>query len=147
MAMRMVDISDKPVVRRVAEATGRIRLRRQTVELIRRGDVEKGDPLSVAQFAGVSAAKRTWELLPLCHQIPLTSVDVSFELGDDFVEVRTRVSADYKTGVEMEALTSCAIALLTVWDMVKKYEKDEGGQYPYTLIEDIRVTSKVKGEP
>jgi cyclic pyranopterin phosphate synthase len=145
--MRMVDISDKPVLRRVAEASGRIRLRRETVELIRRGGIEKGDPLSGAQFAGVSAAKRTWELLPLCHQIPLTSVDVSFELGEDFVEVRTRVAADYKTGVEMEALTSCALALLTIWDMVKKYEKDAGGQYPYTLIEGIRVTSKVKGEP
>ncbi|PSN92149.1 cyclic pyranopterin monophosphate synthase MoaC [Candidatus Marsarchaeota G2 archaeon OSP_D] len=144
--MRMADISDKPVLRRVAEASGRIRLRRETVELIRRGGVEKGDPLGGAQFAGVEAAKKTWELLPLCHQIPLTSVDVSFELGADFVEVRTRVAADYKTGVEMEALTSCALALLTIWDMVKKYEKDEKGQYPYTLIEGIRVVSKVKGE-
>ncbi|HLH81214.1 MAG TPA: cyclic pyranopterin monophosphate synthase MoaC, partial [Chthonomonas sp.] len=97
--MKMVDISDKPVVRRVAEASGRIRLRKHTVELIRSGKVEKGDPLSGAQFAGVSAAKKTWELLPLCHQIPLNSVNVSFELGEDFVEVRTRVAADYKTGV------------------------------------------------
>ncbi|MEM0121759.1 MAG: cyclic pyranopterin monophosphate synthase MoaC [Thermoprotei archaeon] len=144
--MKMVDVSDKPVVRRIAEASGRIKLRKHTVELIRGGKVEKGDPLAGAQFAGIEAAKKTWELLPLCHQIPLTSVDVSFEVGEDFVEVKTRVAADYKTGVEMEALTTCAIALLTVWDMVKKYEKDERGEYPYTLIENIRVTSKIKGE-
>ncbi len=131
----------------MAEASGRIRLRRETLKLIRDGAVEKGDPLKAAEFAAICAAKRTWELLPLCHQIPLSSVEVSFELGEDFLEVRTRVAADYKTGVEMEALTSCTMGLLTVWDMVKKYEKDEGGQYPYTIIEGVHVTSKQKGEP
>ncbi len=143
--MRMVDISAKEEVRRVAEAVGRIELKEPTIEAIRRGRVEKGDPLAAAEVAGIMAAKRTPELIPLCHPIPLSSVEIKFEVEEGFVEARCAVRADYKTGVEMEALTGVAVALLTIWDMVKYLEKDEAGQYPATRIKEIRVVEKRKG--
>ena len=140
----MVDVSEKRVVHRTAEAAGRILLRRETLEAIRRGAIKKGDPLPVAEVAGILAAKRVSELIPLCHPIPLTKVDVSFRIGEDHVEARCRVVADYKTGVEMEALTGVTVALLTLWDMVKYLEKDEEGQYPTTRITEVRVVEKRK---
>lgn len=143
--LRMVDISDKEVVHRTAEAVGRIKLRKQTVDAVRMGRVKKGDPLAAAEIACVLAAKKTPEIIPLCHPIPITSVNAEFTLGEDFIEARCRVTADYKTGVEMEALTGVTAALLTIWDMVKYLEKDEAGQYPTTAIADIRVTEKRKG--
>ncbi|MEM4699497.1 MAG: cyclic pyranopterin monophosphate synthase MoaC [Candidatus Nezhaarchaeales archaeon] len=144
MPVRMVDITKKPQVYREAVARGLIKLRRETVKAIAEGGVEKGDVLTAAQLAAVMAAKRTHELIPLCHPIPLTGVDVEFRLGDEHVEVEVRVRTVAQTGVEMEALTAASIALLTVWDMVKKMEKDEGGQYPLTEIASVRVESKVK---
>ncbi len=143
--VRMVDISGKEVVHRTAEAVGRIRLRKETVEAVRDGRIEKGDPLTVAEVACIQAVKRTPDLIPLCHPIPIDSVDADFELGEDYVEARCRVTADYRTGVEMEALTGVAVALLNVWDMVKYLEKDEGGQYPTAEITGIRVVEKRKG--
>lgn len=143
--LRMADISDKEVVHRTAEAVGRIKLRKETIAAIRKGEVKKGDPLAVAEVACVLAAKRTPEIVPLCHPLPITSVDAEFTLGDSFIEARCRVAADYKTGVEMEALTGVTAALLTLWDMVKYLEKDEAGQYPTTAITDVRVTEKSKG--
>jgi cyclic pyranopterin phosphate synthase len=140
----MVEISRKEIVRRTAEAAGRIYMKRETVDAIRLGDVEKGDPLSVAEVACVLAAKRTPETIPLCHQVPLTSVNAEFKIGVDFVEVRCRVSADYKTGVEMEALNGVTASLLTIWDMVKYLEKDDEGQYPTTAINNVRVIEKRK---
>ncbi len=107
-------------------------------------DSKKGDPFPVAEVAGILAAKRVSELIPLCHPIPLTKVDVSFRIGEDHVEARCRVVADYKTGVEMEALTGVTVALLTLWDMVKYLEKDEEGQYPTTRITEVRVVEKRK---
>ncbi|BBG23953.1 putative cyclic pyranopterin monophosphate synthase [Sulfuracidifex tepidarius] len=141
---KMVDISQKKEVRREAIAKGRIRLRRSTIELIRNNQVEKGDVVNVSKTAGILAVKRTADLIPMCHPIPLEHVDVELNIGDDFVEVTCEVLAHYKTGVEMEALTGVSVALLTVWDMVKKYEKDPEGQYPETKIEDIEVVKKVK---
>jgi cyclic pyranopterin phosphate synthase len=141
----MVDIADKESVLRTAEAAGRITLRKETVEAIRAGKVRKGDPLVVAEVASIQAAKRTPDLIPMCHQIPITSVDASFTLGEDYIEARCVVKAVYKTGVEMEALTGVTVALLNVWDMVKYMEKDEAGQYPSTRITDIRVVEKRKG--
>ncbi|BBG26708.1 cyclic pyranopterin monophosphate synthase MoaC [Sulfuracidifex tepidarius] len=141
---KMVDISQKKEVRREAIAKGRIRLRRSTIELIRNNQVEKGDVVNVSKTAGILAVKRTADLIPMCHPIPLEHVDVELNIGDDFVEVTCEVLAHYKTGVEMEALTGVSVALLTVWDMVKKYEKDSEGQYPETKIEDIEVVKKVK---
>ncbi|WP_048192076.1 cyclic pyranopterin monophosphate synthase MoaC [Pyrolobus fumarii] len=142
----MVDVTHKPVVYREAIAEGAIRLRPETIRAIREGRIEKGDVLTTAAIAGILAAKKTWDLIPLCHPLPLTHVDVKCEVsGEDRVVCRAKVVTSAKTGVEMEALTAVSIALLTVWDMTKKLEKDEEGQYPYTRIEYIRVVSKKKG--
>jgi len=142
----MVDITGKSEVYREAMARGSIQLREQTIELIKRGKVEKGDPLYTAKIAGILAAKNTSSLIPLCHPIPLTNVDLDAKIvGDSTIDVEATVKTRAQTGVEMEALVSCAAALLTIWDMTKQYEKDQDGQYPYTLIRDIRVTRKVKG--
>jgi cyclic pyranopterin phosphate synthase len=142
----MVDITGKSEVYREAMARGSIHLREQTIELIKRGKVEKGDPLYTAKIAGILAAKNTSSLIPLCHPIPLTNVDLDAKIvGDSTIDVEATVKTRAQTGVEMEALVSCAAALLTIWDMTKQYEKDRDGQYPYTLIRDIRVTRKVKG--
>jgi cyclic pyranopterin phosphate synthase len=141
----MIDISGKEIVHREAEASGVIRLRKTTVDAIRERRVKKGDPLQAAEIACILAVKRTPELIPLCHQIPITSVNVEFEMRGDSIVARCQVSADYKTGVEMEALTGLTVALLTIWDMVKYLEKDERGQYPSTVITDIKVDEKRKG--
>jgi cyclic pyranopterin phosphate synthase len=141
----MVDISEKEIVPRRAEATGRIILKRETVAAIRSGKVKKGDPLAVAEIACIQAVKKTPELIPMCHNIPLGNVDAHFIMNDDSVDVRCSVTATYKTGVEMEALTGVSVGLLTIWDMVKYLEKDEKGQYPSTKITDVIVTEKRKG--
>ncbi len=142
---RMVDVTSKPQVYREATAYGRIRLRRETIERIVRGEIEKGDPTLVARLAGIAAAKKTPELLPLCHPIPLTHVDVECRVEDEeHVGCRATVRTIAQTGVEMEALTAVTVALLNVWDLVKKYEKDERGQYPHTVIEEVRVVEKRK---
>jgi len=143
MAM-MIDVTGKDDVYREATATGRIRLREATVEAIRRGEVEKGDPLSISRVVAMEAVKGTPYALPFCHNIPITGIDVDVELEPDGVAVTVTVRAIAKTGVEMEALSGVAAALLNVWDMVKSLEKDEGGNYPWTRITDIAVVNKVK---
>ena len=143
--MAMVDISDKPEVTREATAQGCIKLRTETLHLIKEGKIAKGDPLYTAKIAGIMAAKRTSTLIPLCHPLTLTKVEVKTEiLGDSKVQVTATVKTKAQTGVEMEALTATAVSLLTVWDMVKQYEKDAEGQYPSTAIENIRVIKKLK---
>jgi cyclic pyranopterin phosphate synthase len=143
--MAMVDVTGKPKVFREATATGKIKLRPETVHLIRSGKIEKGDPIYTAKIAGTLAAKETSILIPFCHPLPLTNVKVDIEiLNDNTVKVSSTVKTEAQTGVEMEALVATAISLLTIWDMVKRYEKDEEGQYPFTAIEDIRVIKKVK---
>jgi len=144
---KMVDIRSKPDVPRRAVATGTIRLRPATIAAIRRKRVEKGDPMAAAEVAGLQAIKSTWQTLPHCHPIPLTSAAVEFAVGRDRVVCTTTVEATYKTGVEMEALYGVSVALLTVWDMVKSLEKDARGQYPSARIEGVRVVSKDKGRP
>lgn len=146
MAIKQVDISGKQYVRREAIAVGRIRLRPETVERIGKGLLEKGDALQLARVGGVMAAKMTPHILPLCHSIKLENVEITGRVGEDYVEVRSRVVATEKTGVEMEALTAVSAALLNIWDVVKQYEKDERGQYPETEIYGVRVLSKVKGD-
>lgn len=146
MAIRQVDISRKKPVRREAVAVGRIRLRPSTIRLIRDGSVEKGDPLQLARVAGIIGAKLTPSIMPLCHILKLDKVEITTDLHDDYVEVRAHVVATEKTGVEMEALAAVSTALLNIWDAVKQYEKDENGQYPYTVITEIRVLEKVKQE-
>jgi len=140
----MVGVGHKPDVLRVAVAEGKIALRPETLRRVREGRVKKGDPLLIAQLAGILAAKKTPELVPLCHPIPITKVDVELQVQEDGILARARVEAVAKTGVEMEALTAVSAALLAVWDVVKQYEKDEAGQYPHTRITDIRVVSKLK---
>jgi cyclic pyranopterin phosphate synthase len=140
----MVDVSPKPLSVRVVEARGELRLRRETVEAIREGRVPKGDVVTVAKVAGIMAAKRAWEMVPLAHPIPVDHVDVEVNLGDDTVEVVARVKSVARTGPELEALAAVSAALLAVWDMVKQLEKDERGLYPVSEIRGIRVTAKVK---
>lgn len=143
--VHMVDVGAKPNVARRAVAEATLRLRPATVRAIRDGRIEKGDALEVARTAALLAAKNTPQILPLTHPIPLESVDVDFELARDAVRARVAVAAHYKTGVEMEALTAAAVALLTVWDMVKPLEKDKRGQYPTVRLEGLRVVRKEKG--
>jgi cyclic pyranopterin phosphate synthase len=141
----MVDVSSKPEVFREATATGKIKLKPETVNLIKEGKIAKGNPLYTAKIAGVLAAKKTSELVPLCHPLPLTNVDVEAKIADkSTVEVSATVKAKAQTGVEMEALVAASVGLLTVWDMVKQYEKDAAGQYPSTAIENIHVVRKLK---
>lgn len=144
MGFRQVDVSQKPVSFRTATASGRIRLRRETISLIKKGKVEKGDPISLAEIAGIQAVKKTPDLLALCHPLRVESTKVTVLLRPEAVEVTVTVSAHEKTGVEMEALTAVSVALLNVWDMVKQYEKDKGGLYQTTRIESLRVTGKTK---
>ena len=144
--MSMVDVTKKPEVYREATATGLIKLKPETVRLIREEKIEKGDPFHVAKIAGILAAKNTSSMIPLCHPLPLTNVEVGLEIvNESAVVVKATVKTRAQTGVEMEALVATAVALLTVWDMTKQYEKDASGQYPHTLIENIRVLRKVKG--
>ena len=143
--MTMVDISDKPEVFREATATGTIKLKPETIRLINEGKIAKGDPLYTAKIAGILAAKKTSTLIPLCHPLPLTNVEVEIKVLDkSTVQVMSTVKTKAQTGVEMEALVATAVSLLTIWDMVKQYEKDAAGQYPSTVIENIRVVKKVK---
>ena len=142
----MVDVGGKRTVRREATATGMIELTPRTVRALREGKTKKGDVLTTAELAGILAAKRTHDLIPLCHPVPLSNVQVRPKLRDTGVEVECTVSANYVTGVEMEALTGAAVSLLSIWDMLKYLEKNRSGQYPCTRIADLRVLSKKKGK-
>jgi cyclic pyranopterin phosphate synthase len=145
LSMSMVDVSGKSEIFREATATGTIRLKAETIILIQTGKIAKGDPLYTAKIAGVLAAKKTSSLIPLCHPLPLTSVQVDVKVLDKgTVEVSATVKAKAQTGVEMEALAAVSMGLLTVWDMTKQYEKDAAGQYPSTAIENIHVVRKFK---
>ncbi|MFX1484676.1 MAG: cyclic pyranopterin monophosphate synthase MoaC [Promethearchaeota archaeon] len=144
--VRMVDISEKAVVNRYAEATGEIVLNADTIDKIQSGSTKKGNVLAVSETAGILAAKKTSEIIPLCHQIPLNSVELMFSFEKTRIRVTCQVSAMYKTGVEMEALVGVTTALLSIWDMVKYLEKDSDGQYPTARLENIRVTEKRKDE-
>ena len=141
---RQVDISGRTPSFRTATASGRILLKRKTVQLIREGKIEKGEPLSLAKITGIMAAKMTPQLVVLCHPLKIESTSVEASLEPYGVEVSVTVSATEKTGVEMEALTAVVVALLNVWDVVKPYEKDARGQYPVTRIEGVRVLRKAK---
>lgn len=144
MAFKQVDVSAKPISFRQATAVGFIRLKPETISIIRKGGIEKGDPLSLARVTGVLASKQTSNVVVLCHPLKLDSAKMGARLKKDGIEVSATVSAHERTGVEMEALTAVSVALLNVWDVVKQYEKDADGQYPSTRIQSIRVTKKVK---
>jgi cyclic pyranopterin monophosphate synthase len=136
----MVDVGAKPETERVAVARGEVYLRQETVDLVRKGLMKKGDVLTVAQIAGVMAAKRTAELIPLCHPIPINQVEVALELDDTLpgVLISATVRTTGKTGVEMEALTAVSVAALTVYDMIKAVEKTG-------RIQNIRLVEKHGG--
>jgi cyclic pyranopterin phosphate synthase len=147
--MAMVDVSDKPEVFREATAAGNIKLKPETMRLIKEGKIAKGNPFYTAKIAGILAAKNTSTMIPLCHTLPLTNVEIEVKaLDKSTVQVTSTVKTKAQTGVEMEALSATSVALLTIWDMVKQYEKDADGQYPSTTIEGIRVVKKIKeGKP
>ena len=136
----MVDVSDKPDTERLAIACGEVHMKKETLELIRAGQIKKGDVLTVAQIAGITGAKRTSELIPLCHPLPLTQVDVRLALDDSLPGVQITATARTigKTGVEMEALTAVSVAALTVYDMAKAAEKS-------MRIQNIRLIEKHGG--
>ena len=138
---RMVDVGHKSDTERTAVARGEVSMKRETFELIRLGQIKKGDVLTVAQIAGISASKRTSELIPLCHPLPLTKVDVDLELDDSIPGVVITATAKTigKTGVEMEALTAVSVAALTVYDMAKAAEKT-------MRIQNIRLVEKHGGQ-
>lgn len=142
--MKTADIGSKEITSRTASASGRILLQEKTIKAIEKGEIRKGDALLTAKVAAIQAVKKAHEMIPMCHPIPITSISVDFvKKGGSFV-CECEVKADYRTGVEMEALVGVAISLLTLWDMVKYLEKDEKGQYPATRIQDIQVTRKEK---
>ncbi len=135
---RMVDVSDKAVTAREASAEGYIRMAPETVALALSGQGKKGDVFAVAELAGVMAAKRTADLIPLCHPLPLTSIKVDVSVADSGLRVEARVKTTGQTGVEMEALTACSLALLTLYDMLKAADKA-------MTIEGVRVIAKSGG--
>ncbi|MDP8950404.1 MAG: cyclic pyranopterin monophosphate synthase MoaC [Actinomycetota bacterium] len=136
-AARMVDVGEKAVVRRTAVAAGSVRMSPETVELLREKALPKGDALNMARIAGVMAAKRTPDLIPLCHGLNLTSVDVEFEVGEEEVRIVATARASDRTGVEMEALTAVSVAALTVYDMCKAVDKG-------MVIGDVKLLEKTK---
>ena len=136
-AARMVDVGHKPEQRRTASAEGVVRCQPATIAALRDRAFPKGDVLTVAKIAAIQAAKRTDELIPLCHSLPLDSVDVEFSIEDDAVRIRATVRTTAKTGVEMEALTAVSVAALTIYDMCKAVDKQ-------MVIGEIRVTEKRK---
>jgi len=134
-AVRMVDVGGKAVSRRRARAAGTVRMRAKTAQRLR--ELPKGDALAVAQVAGIMAAKRTAELVPLCHPLPLTRIDVALTLGADGVAIESHVETTAQTGVEMEALTAVSVAALTLWDMAKAIDDE-------LTIAEIRLLEKTK---
>ena len=142
--VHMVEIGDKSVQKRRAVAYGSIYLEENTIELINNQEIKKGNVLTTAQIAAIQAVKNTASIIPLCHPLNLTGIEVDFEVEKDKINVICSVNTYGKTGVEMEAITGVSIALLTVWDMVKAVEKDSDGQYPNTKISDIKVIKKEK---
>lgn len=138
---RMVDVTEKAVTKRQATAAGEIHMAPETMAHIKNGTMRKGDVLAVAQVAGIQAAKHNWELIPMCHPLPLTGIDIRFSLSDApcMVEISATVSCTGVTGVEMEALTAVSVAALTIYDMCKAVQKD-------MKITNIRLLTKSGGK-
>ena len=138
---KMGDVTEKAVTHRMAVAAGEIHMAPETMAHIKNGTMKKGDVLAVAQVAGIQAAKHNWELIPMCHPLPLTGIDIAFALSDDpcMVEIQATVTCTGVTGVEMEALTSVSVAALTIYDMCKAVQKD-------MHITNIRLLRKSGGK-
>ena len=142
----IVEIGSKPIVERRATATGLLHLNRISAEAIQSKSVKKGDVLEASTIAAIQAVKDTPRIVPHCHPIPLEGCTVDWSWEGDSLRCTVHVSAHYKTGIEMEALTGVSAGLLCVLDMVKSLEKNEQGQYPETSISEIRVVEKFKGQ-
>ena len=138
---KMVDVTEKAVTRRIAVAAGEVHMAPDTMAHIKNGTMQKGDVLAVAQVAGIQAAKHSWELIPMCHPLPLTGIDITLHLSDNpcMVEIQAAVSCTGVTGVEMEALTAVSVAALTIYDMCKAVQKD-------MHITNIRLLRKSGGK-
>ncbi len=136
---QMVDVSGKPPSIRTAVATGKIRLRRETLDLISKDQIAKGNVFATARIAGIQAGKQTAQLIPLCHTLPLSEIKIDIVASDDFAQVKCTARTIAQTGVEMEALTGVAVALLTIYDMCKAVDKD-------MQLSDIRLLKKTKEE-
>ena len=133
----MVDVGDKDIVKRTAEAAGKIYLSKETLKLIEENNIKKGDVISVARIAGIMGAKHTSDLIPLCHNINIEKVSLYFTLEEDGILIKSYCRCSYKTGIEMEALTAVSVAALTIWDMCKAVDKN-------MRISDITLLSKTK---
>ena len=137
--VNMVDISGKKIVHREAVASGTIYLQDETIKKIKNNLIKKGDVLSIARVAAIIGAKKTFELIPLCHNIPINKIDVHFDIKKDRINIKSKAICETKTGIEMEALTAVSIACLTIYDMCKAVDKN-------MIISDIKLEKKVKNE-
>ncbi len=136
---KMVDISNKPKIKRTAAAFGRIFLQKETIEMIKAAEIKKGDVLTVAKIAAISAAKRTTDLIPLCHNISVDSIEVDFKINDNNIEIFSEAVCTDKTGIEMEVLTAVSIAGLTIYDMCKAVDKT-------MILSEVKLLKKTKEE-
>ena len=138
---KMVDVGEKEVTNRTAISHAKISMKQETFEKLKQGQLKKGDVLSVAQVAGITGAKKTWDIIPMCHPLMLTGIDIKFEYDevDSSVHIYATVSNEGKTGVEMEALTACTVAALTIYDMCKAVQKD-------MVIGPVRLLAKSGGK-
>ena len=135
----MVNVSEKDETKRVAIARGSIKMKKETVDLIKDGLIKKGDVLSVAQIGGIMGVKKTSDLIPMCHNIFITGSDINFNIGEEEIEIEATVSTVGKTGVEMDALTAVKTAALTIYDMCKAVDRD-------MVIENVRLIKKTGGK-
>ncbi|MBE6509830.1 MAG: cyclic pyranopterin monophosphate synthase MoaC [Methanobrevibacter sp.] len=142
--VHMVEVGAKPDQKRRAVASGKIFLDENTIKMIQDEEIKKGNVLTTAQIAGIQAVKNTSSIIPLCHPLSLTGIEIDFDVNPTFITCKCAVNTLGKTGVEMEAITGVSVGLLTIWDMVKAVEKDEDGQYPDTRISEIKVIKKEK---
>jgi cyclic pyranopterin phosphate synthase len=142
--VHMVEVGEKPQQRRTAVASGKIHLQKETIEMIKNAEIKKGNVLTTAQIAGIQAVKKTSDIIPLCHPLNLSGIEIEFDVGEEEITATCECRLTGQTGVEMEAITGVSVALLTIWDMTKAVEKDENGQYPDTKISDIVVLKKEK---
>lgn len=142
--VHMVEVGEKPPQKRNAIASGKIKLQKKTIAMIENQEIRKGNVLTTAQIAAIQGVKNTSYMIPLCHPLNITGIEVDFEVKNDEIICTVSVNSQGQTGVEMEAVTGVTMGLLTIWDMVKAVEKDEDGQYPDTAITDICVLKKEK---
>jgi cyclic pyranopterin phosphate synthase len=142
----IIDISEKKVVKRVATATGQLKLSKPSIDAINANQVKKGNVIEASTIAAIQAVKETPRIIPHCHPIPLEGCKVDWEISDTVLHCTVTVTANYKTGIEMEAITGVCAGLLCALDMVKSYEKDNNGQYPDSEISQVKIISKYKSE-